>query len=55
MRFIVRYKVGKTMREDVIEAQTIDEAEKKADKIHPTWQDLRFQNLDNAREILQAV
>ena len=40
MRFIIYYKIGPSLREDVIEAEDLDQAEVKAAKLHPTWIDI---------------
>ena len=48
MRFIIHYKIGQAIREDVIEADNLDHAEARANEVRPTWLDIRFQNIDAA-------
>lgn len=55
MRFVIHYRVGNDKREAVIEARTIDEAERVANRRYKHWEDLKFQNNANAKEILEAV
>lgn len=55
MRFVIHYRRGNKIQTDVIEANTLDEAEKKADKVRPHWEDIRFQNTARAEEILSAL
>lgn len=46
MRFIV-----KTNRiEKIIEASSLNEAEKKANEKYPNWQEIRYQDISNAKE-----
>lgn len=44
MRFIIYYKIGPSLREDVIEAEDLDQAEVKASRIHPSWVDIVIKN-----------
>lgn len=44
MRFIIKYKVGNSIREDIIEADNLEIAVMKADAIRPSWVDIMYQN-----------
>jgi len=50
MRFIIEYRVGDNLREDVIEAKDLDEAEKKANEKRPKWESVKYKDNSNAKE-----
>lgn len=46
MRFKVNYLVGRSIREDIIEAEDLDQAEIKANERRPSWVDIKICNIN---------
>ncbi len=43
MRFLIQYKIGQSVRDDVIEASDLEAAEARANVLRPTWTDITYQ------------